>query len=158
MTIRIHLGVVDIPYAQALQTAGRPGKPPAPSRTTTGDVAQYIEARYHLMQEFAEARRDKISEVVLGAMRDRIEALHEGRGRAGGGPLLGPDDLGDIAEEFRRMIDDRAFDGLVSGVPTEAARAGVNHRLLHPYAKSNPARPSFVDTGLYQSMMRAWSD
>jgi hypothetical protein len=37
-----------------------------------------------------------------------------------------------------------------------AATAGVNHRKKKPYAKANPARPAFVDTGLYQSAFRAW--
>jgi len=42
------------------------------------------------------------------------------------------------------------------GIPTGAAEAGVNHRLLHPYAKDNPERPSFIDTGQYQADFKSW--
>jgi hypothetical protein len=44
------------------------------------------------------------------------------------------------------------------GVPTKAALKGINHRLRHPYRKSNPRRPSFVDTGLYVASFRAWME
>jgi len=161
MTLKLRFGVNDIPYGTAYQTVARKraGKPPsaAMSRVTTGDVADFIERRYHLMERYCEMRRDFIGQVLAEAMRSKVEALHMGRGPQPG-PLLGTTDLADIAEDFRRTLDDRGFDGLVTGVPTAAAQAGVNHRLLHPYAKSNPPRPSFIDTGLYQANMRVWVD
>jgi hypothetical protein len=165
VSIKLHLGVADIPYGSAYQaaTSRRPGPRPGPAqqiamnRTTTGDVAQILERRYHIMEKYAELRADFIREQVLEAMHDKLERLHMGRGSAGG-PLLEPSDLGAIQQDFQRMLDIRAFDNLIHGVPTAAAEAGVNHRLKRPYARSNPARPSFIDTGLYQANFRVWSD
>jgi hypothetical protein len=61
-----------------------------------------------------------------------------------------------IKTEFNKFIDSKAMDGVQPGVPTAAALAGVNHRLKHPYAKGNPVRPSFKDTGLFEQSMRSW--
>jgi hypothetical protein len=44
----------------------------------------------------------------------------------------------------------------IPGTPTQAALRGVNHRRRHPYRRSNPRRPSFIDSGLYEASMRAW--
>ena len=46
----------------------------------------------------------------------------------------------------------KAFTG--SEISAAAAR-GVSHRLKHPYAQKNPARPFAVDTGLYVQSFRA---
>jgi hypothetical protein len=56
---------------------------------------------------------------------------------------------------FNEFIDRRGMDGM-PGVPTDAARLGINHRLKHPYAKANPERPSFKDTGTYMQSFTAW--
>ena len=61
----------------------------------------------------------------------------------------------ELETAFRIFIDQQEMDGK-PGVPTAAALKGVNHRLMHPYAKSNPARVSFRDTGLYEASFRAW--
>jgi hypothetical protein len=46
----------------------------------------------------------------------------------------------------------------IPGVPTQAALKGISHRLKHPYRKSNPRRPSFVDTGEYMRSAAFWID
>ncbi len=165
MTVKLHLGVNDIPYGSAYQaaTSRRPGPQPGPAqkiamnRTTTGDVAQILEKRYRIMEKFYEMRKEFIERTILEAMQDKLEALSMGRGGTGG-PLLNTSDLGAIQQEFQKMLDERAFDGILTGVPTAAAQAGVSHRLQRPYLKSNPARPSFIDSGLYSANFRAWSD
>ena len=63
---------------------------------------------------------------------------------------------GDIETLFHKFISNQEMDGMQPGVPTKAALAGVNHRLAHPYAKANPARPSFRDTGMYLQSFRSW--
>ncbi len=62
----------------------------------------------------------------------------------------------ELGDAFRIFIDQKELDGVIPGVPTQAALRGVNHRLMRPYAKSNPVRPSFKDTGLYEASFRAW--
>ncbi len=65
----------------------------------------------------------------------------------------------EIESAFRHFIVQEEMAGLgVPGVPTAAALKGINHRLRHPYAKSNPRRPSFVDTGLMLANFKAWVD
>lgn len=165
MTIRLHLGVSDIPYGSAYQaaTSRRPGPQPGPAqqaamqRQTTGDVAVLLEARYHIMEKYYELRKEFVKQIIVQAMHDKLERIHMGQA-SGSSALLTPNDLGDIRQDFQDMLDRRAFDNVINGVPTRAAKMGVNHRLKHPYAKSNPARPSFIDTGLYQTNFRAWTD
>ena len=63
---------------------------------------------------------------------------------------------GQIETLFRDFLDKKQMDNLVNGVPTEAAKAGVNHRFKSGHGPEN--RPSFIDTGLYQSAFKVWSD
>lgn len=164
MTIKIHLGVADVPYARAYQSARkRPGPGPTPaqqaarSKITTGDVAEILEARYSIMHHFLDLHHEEIGDALLEALEDKLEQLARGE-TPESGPLFAPGDLADVEQAFRKMLDERELDGKADGVPTKAALAGVDHRLKHPYARSNPPRSSFIDTGLYQSMMRVWSD
>ena len=99
---------------------------------------------------------DTVIPALEDAMRVKLENLLLGAPVDIDAPLFNEGDLSAIEERFRRFIDDRELDGRVSGVPTQAALKGVNHRLKHPYAKSNPSRPSFLDTGLYQANARVW--
>jgi hypothetical protein len=142
ITMRLHLGVLDLLYENG-------GK-------STGDVAQLLENRYHILEIFAEeAGGDVISKVFEHSAQDAIEDL------IGGAPvsvisltLAGEEE---IATATRIFIDQRELDGVVPGVPTKAARKGVNHRLKHPTSRNNPERPSFRDTGTYQAALRAWT-
>ena len=64
-----------------------------------------------------------------------------------------------VEEMFKDFISSGEAERVgVAGAPTAAALRGVNHRLLHPYAKANPRRVSFRDTGLFQSSFKAWVD
>lgn len=157
--MKLHFGVVDAPYgdsyaSQASQGAKAPPGPSAASKTTTGDVAEFLEARYGVMRAFYDIHEEEILAELFEALQDRMESV------AMGAPLTGellPDGaLSGVEQMFREMLDRRELDGRIPGVPTAAALAGVDHRLKHPYARSNPARPSFIDTGHYQAFMRAW--
>jgi hypothetical protein len=61
-----------------------------------------------------------------------------------------------IEAQFKNYLDheDIVQTG-APGVPTEAALKGVNHRLK---SKKGTRRPSFVDTGLYESSFKVWSE
>lgn len=141
----LHLGVTDIPYANE-------------HSVSTGDVAQWLENRYHLMEVFVED---------TGGVEAIAKALEASAGEALESIMLGSNSAGisltaqaetDIETEFKHYLSQQRFDGLIPGVPTQAALKGVSHRFKHPYAKGNPERPSFIDTGTYQANFKVWVD
>lgn len=165
----LHLGVIDIPYATNVPEAQRRSvvrrRPDgsiesftaAPSGgETTGDVAAFLEEEYHVMEVFYEdVGSDAIAKALEVSARDALENMMMGS----------PADISltkaaedEIAAAFKLFLVQQEMDGVVGGVPTKAALAGVNHRLKHPYAKGNPERPSFIDTGTYENSFRAWVD
>ena len=166
MTITLNLGINDIPYSGqpgsvrpvAKPKRGKANKPrKAPgSRTlpSTGDVAQILEDRYHIMEVFAESYMPHIVAAIEHSIGGAIESL------AMGAPAtINPfgSGMGEIEEGFRYFLDSSEMETMgIPGVPTMASVRGINHRLAHPYAKSNPPRPSFIDTGTYQANFRAW--
>lgn len=139
----LHLGVVDTAY-----TAG--GK-------TTGDVAEILESKYRIMGNFYDAHQNDIAVALEASIGDALDNLLMG---APPGDNATAAVAGDIETLFHRFISDAEMETgeFVSGVPTKAALRGVNHRLAHPYAKGNPRRPSFRDTGLYEASFKAWID
>jgi hypothetical protein len=139
MTI-LHLGVVDIPYAS--QESGA---------STTGDVAEILEAKYGVMGYFFERHGDEIAAALVDSMVGAIGNL-----AAGAPPVNNPfgDAESEIEQSFRKFLDDEEMNGQ-PGVPTRAALRGVNRRLKR--GRGSP-RPSFIDTGLYESSFTAWVD
>jgi hypothetical protein len=167
MATTLHLGVIDIQYSDNSPSARpivrRPGKPKPlrpsrrPSTTTTGDVAEILEAKYGVFSAFTLLRGKDIQDAVEGALRGKLETL------AMGGPvsmerLFDDVDLAPIEEAFRDFLNRREMDGRAAGVPTRAAERGVNPRLAHPYSRSNPSRPSFIASGTLQNSFKVWSD
>lgn len=168
MTV-LHFGVIEQAYVhEPVAGAARKGKKWRRSDiiggegATTGDVAEILEARYHIMEVFFEVHRDKIVEEVEKAYAGAMNSIANGQTNAGLNPLAG------AAEEIQIMFSDflsqKEMDNLsVNGyfgkyqVPTRAAQRGVSHRFAHPYAR-RPPRPSFIDTGTYQNSFRVWSD
>ena len=147
MGLALHLGVVDIPY-QA------PGK--SKSTTTTGDVAEILEAKYHVMRLFFELHGPFCAKALEKGLAGALEHL-----LMGAPTKLDPfaEGAGQISDRFKQFLNNREIERLgYPGVPTKAALKGVNHRFAHPYAKANKRRPSFIDTTLYQDSMRAWVD
>lgn len=148
--ITLHLGVIVQPYrAQSRRS----------SAMTTGDVAEILEAKYGVMNAFAKVHGADIAgalEVSLGGAMETMSgnATVSGYRRAS-------DPWGSatqaIQQQFRDFINSREAENVgIPGTPTWAALLGVNHRLKHPYRKSNPRRPSFRDTGMYVNSFRSW--
>lgn len=166
----LHLGVIDQPYSNKpqparLARAGKgsrrrllPIKISAQAPLSTGDVATILEEKYHIMEVFADelTGKDAIQKAIDHSIEGSIESILMGA------PAEDLDITGEatseIEEAFKIAISQQAFDGMIPGVATKASLAGVNHRLKHPYAKDNPPRPSFKDTGLYQANFKAWMD
>jgi hypothetical protein len=167
VTITLHLGVIDQPYAikvpeQARRVRAR-SKRGGPIRASTAapsggesvyDVANILEEKYHVMEIFFEETQQAIADSIASALTDSLDRLIQ----TGAAPedIFPREGQPEIQTAFNAFIDLRMMDGIQGGVPTGAAKRGVNHNLAHPYAKSNPERPSFKDTGLYRDSFRAW--
>lgn len=139
--MKLVFGVVDFPYQQGSN-----------SGATTGDVAEILEAKYHVMEHFYEAHKEDIARNLEESLSDAIEAVM--MGAPSQNPFLAG--ASEIETRFRHFLSQREMDSLgYPGIPTKAAQKGVSHRFKHPYAKRAP-RPSFIDTGLYEQSFRAW--
>lgn len=143
MPTTLHLGVTDLPY-------GKKGS------KSTGDVAEILEARYGLVEKFVDMHAAVIQHDIENSLQGALETL------AMGGPAAGParalaTAASAIEDTFKQSLTMQSYDGKIGGVPTGAALRGVNHRMKRPYVRRSP-RPSFIDTGLFQSSFRVWAD
>jgi hypothetical protein len=156
----LHLGVVDQPY----NMARKKGQKRVASNITTGDVAGFLEENYHVMQTFANVHLADIADDLAKSMAGAMENLMLGAPIAMS-PYARAESM--IRQRFNDFIDNKEMDRLgIPGVPTQASLEGVNHRKKSgrnkPKGKTAKARaesvirPSFLDTGLYESSMRVW--
>lgn len=158
MTMTMHLGVTDILYntpPKVVKKGGRHGlrNPPVIS---TGDVAEILEDKYHVMRVFSEVHKPFIAKALEKGLAGALESLLSGAPAS-----LDPfaEGLSAIEDRFKQFLARKEMDRLgYPGVPTQASLDGVNHRFLHPYAKANKSRPSFIDTGQYVASFKAWFD
>ncbi|CDY79475.1 hypothetical protein BGLT_02256 [Caballeronia glathei] len=163
--ITLNLGVIDIPYSNAPPAekvpqakkgkANKPLKPKSSGGTkTTGDVAEILEDKYGIMDTFAYVQLPDIAKALEESIAGSLETLLMG-GMPSANPFASAESK--ITAMFKQFLATGAIEHMgIEGVPTQAALNGVNHRLKHPYAKGNPRRESFIDTGLYQSHFLAW--
>jgi len=143
MATKLHLGVLVQPYRARSRRVGA---------VTTGDVAEILEARYGLMAAFYRVHQEEVVEAVGNSLSGAFETLMMGQRVDPWGEAMQS-----IQSAFRKFISSREAERVgIPGTPTKAALRGVNHRLKHPYRKSNPRRPSFRDTGLLMASFRAW--
>lgn len=159
--VKLVLGTLDVAYGGA---HGR-----GDGATTTGDVAELLESRYHVMATFYDSRQDKIGEWLAGSVANAIETLVAAPKEAKPNLMPTADAEQKIEAEFRGFLDADEMTKMVAGLSESersyfigstggfsgAALAGVNHRKKHPFSKKNKARPAFVDTGLYRQSFRA---
>jgi hypothetical protein len=151
----LRLGVIDIPYAEKRETASQQRSrakknrkaPAAESEAvSTGDVAEILEEKYHIMEHFFEASAERIGDVIAHSLAGALETVMQG-GSNGPPPYAAAES--EIKEAFDQFITLGLMENLgYPGVPTKAALDGVSHRFKRPHGK-HPRRPSFVDTGLY---------
>ena len=137
----LHLGVADMPYTKGGQT--------------TYEVAQILEDKYHVIEIFFEQKKSQIERILTASVESALKAVLKGL------PVRDPfsnanDEIETLFKEFLLTAE---IEGLgYPGIPTAAALKGVSHRFKHPYAKANPRRPSFIDTGTYENSFKAWVD
>lgn len=157
--MKLVLGVHDIPYAAQFRAgSARRGKSKAQQgygrNRTTGDVAEILEAKYHVMKTFTEMAGSGIARAIEKSVTGSIINVVNGQP----GPIvIEAQALSDIETAFKRSLSAKAYDGIIQGVPTQASLGGVSHRFKRPYAR-RPSRPSFINTGLYQSSFAAWTE
>jgi hypothetical protein len=156
----LHLGVIDVPYVQALVgkiAKAKKGKANKPVKTvagtqTTGDVAQWLENKYCVMEGFAQLHSEDISQAISNSVAGAIETVMMG------GPAS-IDAFGSATSEIETLFKFTYLDNEeitqtgADGVPTQAAKDGINPRLKS--GKGDP-RPSFIATGQYQNSFKAW--
>jgi len=162
--LTLHLGVVDLPYSAHEHAekvakpkkgkANKPVKASSAATITTGDVAEILEEKYGILDAFAFARLPDIAKALEESIAGELENLMMGA-PVSGSPFKSAESS--IATMMKQFVSSQAVEHMgIEGVPTQAALDGVNHRLKRPYAKSNPRRPSFMDTHLMVNSYTAW--
>lgn len=138
--LTLHLGVSELPY------------PDDRDGTTTGDVAEFLERKYHVMEVFYNEHEQDVADALAEGMKDVLEAVIMGASPPADPFLAG---TSEIEHLFQRFIESGEMETLgYPGVPTQAALEG---RSLRFKAKRGPSRRvSFYDTGLYVSSFKAW--
>lgn len=133
--ITFHLGVIDIPYED--------------EDTTTGDVAEYLEEKYQIMQTFFDRYGNDIADLMSKDLAASLENMF-----AGAPPAQDPfaEAMSKVHNLFVAFLDNQEMNGM-PGVPTRRALDGISKRLKN---KKGDPRASFIDTGTYQAAMRAW--
>jgi hypothetical protein len=165
--MKITFGVIDIPYSADASPAKTAKQVQSEKRNamraalgvpevnnTTAEVGQMLEDKYHIMEHFWQAKGN----AIVGEMEPALQVAFEDILSGGTPQSLDTVFLqvtGNVFTMFQNFIDLKEMDSLgYTGIPTMAAKKGVNHRLKHPYAKDNPERPSFKDTGVFMAAFR----
>ncbi|HEX8711542.1 MAG TPA: hypothetical protein VF730_06690 [Terracidiphilus sp.] len=149
----LNLGVVDVGYTDD------------EGSVTTGDVASWLEERYHIMRTFVELNEGFIEKCLVDAASGAIESIAQGRPISGlnaglgtrldARQLFGSSVNERIEERFRDFLDSGEMNRyLPPSQQSQAAAQGINHRKKNP--NTGQGRQAFVDTGLYQAAFRAW--
>lgn len=142
MTITLHLGNVDVPYNQ---DAGD-------DHATTGDVATYLENKYHIKEIFSEIHLQDIADDLTSGLAGALESLIMGSPPVDDPYLEG---CSAIDERFRVFLYTGEMESLgYPGVPTQASKDRRN--LRKKSKKSETERPSFIDTGQYEATSVSW--
>lgn len=142
--MKLHLGVVDVGYSG--EEGGK----------TTGDVAEILEDKYHIMRIFYELNEGYIGDQIANSLAGSLESLAQGRPY---NPSLLKPAIPKVDERFRDFLSSGEMSKILPATQQiAAAKAGVSHRKKQPYSKKNKARQAFIDTGLYQSSFRSWVD
>ncbi len=161
--MKLLLGVENVAYSD----------PDASGATTTAEVAEILEAKYHVMRVFVELHGQEIADVIGQGIADDLEALANDE-RIGKQMLMGS--MGKIESEFRDYLGADEWQH-TTGQSIAAAQNGVSHRFKNAQNRTVSARgvvkagggagltivankkrgprPAFIDTGLFSASFRA---
>lgn len=155
--MKLHLGVIDIPYRLKPSPHRRKA---AGGTVTTGDVAGFLENRYHVMEVFFRENEASVATAIESGLQGAIDSLLMGA------PLsVAPFGAAtsQIEDALKQWIATGGMDRLgYPGVPTQAAidrASGKKRSARFKRRRATNASPvSFVDTGLYQASIKSWVD
>lgn len=137
--VKLILGVIDQPYEE--------GK-------TTGDVAVYLENKYHPMEIFFQLHGQEVADDLSNSLAGALESLMMGA-PARIDPTGGA--MSKTEERFKNMLSSGELETLgYPGLPTDAAKK--RRSLRFKSKKKKTARPSLVDTSLYMNSFKSWID
>ena len=162
--LTLHFGVLDLAYSDA----------DASGANTTGEVAEILENKYHVMRIFAEENFDLIEKTVADALEGEMETART----AGRKPSISNLFTQKIDQRFRQFLSNREIEAVLP-FTIQAAQEGISHRFKDPSGKTvrvqdivsgkatayqkvlkmkRSPRPAFIDTGLYQQSFISWID
>ena len=163
--MKLELGVEDVAYSD----------PDAKGATTTGEVAEILEEKYHVMRVFAELHGQDISDAIAKDVSNSMDAILHGE-RISKIPLQSS--MGHVESMFRDYLSEDEWQK-TTGQAIAAAQNGVSHRFKDVQSgksirassvasgkvsaadtkivtkKTRGPRPAFIDTGLYSASFRA---
>jgi hypothetical protein len=141
----LHLGVIDAPHGEL----------------GTGDLAEMLEEKYHVMETFYNMNESTINGYLTDAFESAFEAA--AMGAPAGDPFHAA--AAKIETRFKEALSAKEFDRKIPGVPTQASLEGTSQRFKKAKERKGkkrrskrPGRPSFIDTGIYQSSFKSWVD
>ncbi len=163
--MKLRLGVENVAYSD----------PDAKGATTTGQVAEILEDKYHVMRVFVELHGQEIADALAKDMANSLDAMANSE-RMSKIPLAGA--MGQIESDFRDYLSADEWQK-TTGQAITAAQNGVSHRFKRITTgktvrassvssgkvsgadvkivskKTRGPRPAFIDTGLYSASFRA---
>ncbi|CAB4132097.1 hypothetical protein UFOVP136_38 [uncultured Caudovirales phage] len=147
--MKLHLGIKDLPYGHAHGSHGN-------ANATTGEVAEKLEKKYGVMEEFFNLHDAEIVETIAETLADSLADYLSGI--PSNNDNVNDEISKDIKHLFKKTIIGKEFDGKIDGVATQASLGGVNHRKKKGVNRNRGVRPSFYDTHLYADSFEAWLD
>jgi hypothetical protein len=151
----LHLGVIDLPYQQLPSKRRKRST----ATVTTGDVAEFLENRYHIMEVFFHIHEADIASDVDNSAEGAIESILMGA-PVSANPFASA--ASSIESRMKQFVATGEMDRLgYPGVPTQAAKDRASGKRRSPrFKRRRPtgAAVSFVATGLYNASETAWID
>ena len=146
----LHLGVTEFPYANEHQ-AGKRDKV-ANGTQTTGDVATWLEERYHVMEIFFHEHDADVAAALEEGLAGSLESL-----------LMGApatlDAFGEAKGKIETLFKTFLLSGEIEhlGIPGVPTKAALDRRSGRS-ASGKANKTSFIDTGLYETSFIDWVD
>lgn len=149
----LNLGVIDQPYNRPPSRKGKRRS----GTVTTGDVATFLEDKYHILENFYQLHQEEIADDLAGSLAGALESFMMGAPAS-----LDPfgSATSQIDDRMKQFIATGEMDRLgYPGVPTQAARdraAGKRRSSRFATRRATGQAVSFYDTGLYMASLKSW--
>ncbi|GGA00440.1 hypothetical protein [Dyella caseinilytica] len=138
--MNLNLGVVDVVYTDGDGT------------TTTGDVAGYLESRYHIMRIFLEENEGFIHDCITNEVAGAIEIIAQGKRVP---KLELRPAMSRIEERFRDALDSGELHRILPQ-SQQVSDATLKTSSRKKVMTQTESRQAFIDSGLFQNSFLAW--